>query len=271
MFIDVHCHLDFCEKEGTLSTCIERARAAGVTAMVAQGVNPTSNRRVLELARRTGEVKAALGLYPIDALAMNDAEIEKELNFIREKRNEIIALGEVGLDFKEQNSLRAVENQIPQDSRGFKEDEKEHERQKDIFKKIIALAAALQKPLIVHSRKAETECIEMLQEQKAEKVIMHCFSGKWKLVEQIVANGWYLTIPTSVVSSEHFQRIAREIPLKNLFCETDAPYLHPDKAWPNEPSLVVRSYQKLAEIKGIPLDDVKAVLARNYEKVFGKR
>jgi TatD DNase family protein len=108
----------------------------------------------------------------------------------------------------------------------------------------------------------------LLQEQKAERVVMHCFSGKWKLVERVVANDWFVTIPTSVISSEHFQRIAREIPLKNLFCETDAPYLHPDKGWPNEPSLVVRAYQKLSEIKGIPLEDVKAMLARNYERVF---
>lgn len=250
MFIDVHCHLDFCEKEGVLAAFIERARAAGVAAIVSQGVNPKSNRRALELARQTKEVKAALGLYPIDTLQLTDGEIDKELDFIRGKRNEIIALGEVGLDYKE--------------------DETEHERQKYTFKKTIALALELQKPLIVHSRKAEAECIELLQEQKANKVVMHCFSGKWRLVERVITNNWFLTIPTFVVSSEHFQRIAREIPLKNLFCETDAPYLHPDRAWPNEPSLVVRAYQKLAEIKGIPLEDVKAVIARNYERVFGK-
>ncbi len=250
MFVDVHCHLDLCEKEGELCGFIERARNSGVKVMIAQGVNPESNRRVLVLSKQTKEIRAALGLYPIDALALTEQIIDKEVDFIREKRKEISAIGEVGLDFKE--------------------DEKEHSRQEYIFKKITALALELEKPLIAHSRKAEARCIELLEKAEAKNVIMHCFSGKWKLVERIIANGWFVTIPTSVNSSEHFQRIAREIPLKNLFCETDAPYLHPDKKWPNEPALVVRAYQKLAEIKGIPLEDVENVLARNYEKVFGK-
>ena len=250
MFVDVHCHLDLCEKESELSGFIERARSSGVRAMITQGVNPESNRRVLALAKQTKEILAAMGLYPIDALTLTDQIIDKELDFIREKRNDVIALGEIGLDFKE--------------------DEKEHERQRDIFRKIVMLGKELKKPLIIHSRKAETECIEILEEMKAENVIMHCFSGKWKLVERIVANGWFVTVPTSVINSDHFQRIASEIPLKNLFCETDAPYLHPDKQWPNEPSLVVRAYQKIAEIKGIPLEDVQNVLMRNYERVFGK-
>ncbi len=267
MYIDVHCHLDFCEN---LASVITNARAANVKVMIAQGVKPESNRAILELAKYTREIKVALGLYPIDALALTDAAIDTELDFIREKRMSIAAIGEVGMDFKEENSLRAIENQSPQDSRDFKEDEKEHDRQRFIFRKIVRLAQELKKPLIVHSRKAEEACIEILEKENAEQVIMHCFSGKWKLVERVVANKWFLTIPTNVTVSEHFQRIAREIPLTHLFCETDSPYLHPDKAWPNEPALVVRAYQELAKIKGIPIEDVAAVLQRNYEKVFGK-
>ena len=250
MFIDVHCHIDFCEKEGVLSAFIERARKAQVRTIITNGVNPESNRSALALARSTKEIQVALGLYPIDALTLTDAQIEQELDFIREKRNEIVAIGEVGMDFKE--------------------DEKDHERQRDIFRKIVLLAQELQKPLIVHSRKAEEACIDILERMKAEKVIMHCFSGKWKLVERVVAHPWFLTIPTSVIASEHFQRIALEIPLTRLFCETDAPYLHPDKHWPNEPALVVRAYEKLAAIKGVPLEDVQVVLQRNYEKLFEK-
>lgn len=247
MYIDVHCHLDLCEN---LASVITNARAAHVQSMIAQGVKPESNRAILELAKHTREIKVALGLYPIDALTLTDAAIDTELDFIREKRTVIVAIGEVGMDFKE--------------------DEKEHDRQKFIFRKIVRLAQELKKPLIIHSRKAEEACIELLEEEKAENVIMHCFSGKWKLVERIVANKWFLTIPTNVTASEHFQRIAREIPLTHLFCETDSPYLHPDKQWPNEPALVVRAYQELAKIKGIPIEDVAAVLQRNYEKVFGK-
>ena len=150
----------------------------------------------------------------------------------------------------------------------FKEDEKEHERQKKIFKKCISLSIDLDKPIIIHSRKAELECIELLESLKAKKVIMHCFCGKWKLVERIQNNGWFLTVPTSVVKSEQFQRVAREVPLDQLFCETDAPFLHPEKKWPNEPALVVESYMKIAELKKISLEEVTQAIESNYAKLF---
>lgn len=249
-FIDVHCHLELCEKEGNLGAMIGRAREKGVCAIVAQGVNPQANRKVLELAKTYKEVKAALGLYPIDALALSDIQVDKELGFIRAHREEIVAIGEVGLDFKE--------------------DETQHERQKEIFRKIIALAKELDKPLIVHSRKAEEACITILEELSAKKVIMHCFCGKWKHAERTIANGWFLSVPTNVTVSEQFQRIASELPLTRLFCETDAPYLHPERLWPNEPALVVQSYEMIAKLKGIPLEDVCDVLIRNYQNLFGK-
>lgn len=246
-YIDVHCHLEMCEN---LAAVMGRGRAAGVTAIIANGVKLEANRRVLELAKQYKEVKAALGLYPMDALAMSDDEIDKELDFIRMHRREIAAIGEVGLDFKE--------------------DEKEHVRQKYILRKIVKLALELDKPLIVHSRKAEEEAITLLEEAKARKVILHCFSGKQSLIRQAYEQGWFVTVPTNVTFSEHFQMLARMVPLSSLFCETDAPYLHPDKQWPNEPALVVRAYEMVAQLKGLSLEDVAIVIARNYEKVFGK-
>ena len=97
---------------------------------------------------------------------------------------------------------------------------------------------------------------------------MHCFCGKWSLAERIRNNGWFLTVPTSVTKSEQFQRVAKEMPLSQLFCETDAPYLHPEKGWPNEPTLVVESYKKIAELKNIPLEQVKKTLAGNFTRLF---
>ena len=247
VFIDVHCHLDMCE--GRIEDIIERAKVAGVGVMVTQGVKPESNRKSLEFSSRFDIVKSALGMYPIDALKMSDSEVDSEIKFIRENKDKIVAIGEVGMDFKE--------------------DEKEHSRQVEIFKKVIKLALELDKPLIVHSRKAERECIEVLEEMKAKKVVMHCFNGKFSLVKRIIDNGWFLTIPTNVKSSEHFQKVALNAPISQLLCETDSPYLHPDKKWPNEPANVVESYRKIVDVRGMSLEEVKNIVSSNYWKLFG--
>jgi TatD DNase family protein len=244
-YIDVHCHLDFCEK---IEELINNAKSEGVEIIVAQGVGPNSNRKVLEYSKKFQSVKAALGLYPIDALKLSDKEVEDEIKFIRDSKEDILAIGEVGLDFKE--------------------DEKEHERQTRIFTKIVNLSNDIGKPLIIHSRKAEKETIELLKKLEAKKVIMHCFSGKKSLINEIIIRGWNLTVPTNVKFSEHFQLICKICPIEQLFCETDSPYLHPNKGWPNEPSNVVESYKEIAKIKNITVDEVKEKIYDNYVKLF---
>jgi TatD DNase family protein len=181
-------------------------------------------------------------------LKLDNQKIDSEIDFIRENKDKLVAIGEVGLDFKE--------------------DSEQHGRQIEILKKFIRLAIELKKPVIVHSRKAELECIEILEKENAKKAVMHCFSGKFSLVERIVKNNWSLTIPTSVKFSEHFQKIAEKVPIENLFCETDSPFLHPDKLRNNEPANVVVSYQKIAEIKKMPLEEVKKKIFENYERLF---
>lgn len=245
-FIDIHCHLEMIEMP--IEKIIENANANKVGVIVAQGVNPESNRKVLELGEKYSEIKVALGLYPIDALSLSENEIDDEISFIRDNREKIVAIGEVGLDFKE--------------------DEKEHEKQIKTFEKIVKLSIELDKPIIVHSRKAENECIKILEKCGAKKVIMHCFSGKLSLVECIIENKWCITIPTSVKNSEHFQKIVELAQVEQLFCETDAPYLHPDKKWPNEPANVIESYKKIAEIKKMKIDGVKDKVYKNYQKLF---
>jgi TatD DNase family protein len=249
-FIDVHCHLDM-TKEIPIEKIIENAVNNDVKIMINQGVKPESNRKSLELSEKFKEVKCALGLYPIDSLSLSDSDIDEELDFIRKNKDKIAAIGEVGLDFKES------------------EKKEEYEKQIKTFEKIIDLSIELNKPLIVHSRKAELECIETLEKKKAKKVVMHCFSGKFSLVKKIEQNGWFLTIPTSVKNSEHFQKIIKETKIEQLLCETDSPYLHPDKKWPNEPANVIESYKKIAEIKGISLEETKKKIFENFMRLIG--
>lgn len=247
MFIDVHCHLDVLKD---IPGSIEKAIKSNVKIILAHGVNSATNRKVLDLSSRFKEVKAALGIYPIDALKMSDEEIEQEIEFILKNKSRIAAIGEVGIDFKEDGDNK--------------------ERQKRIFEKFIKLANELNKPIIVHSRKAEKECVEILENSNIKKVIMHCFSGKFSLVQRIIGNGWFLSIPTNVIYSEQFQENVRKIDIKNLLCETDAPYLHPQRKGENEPVNVIESYKKIAELKGLPLKEVEKRIEENYYSLFNQ-
>ena len=245
-FIDVHCHLDMIDSD--LNKIIENANKVDVNLIITQGVSLNSNRKVMELSEKYDIVKSALGIYPIDALSISDKEIDSEIEFIKKNKEKVSAIGEVGLDFKE--------------------DSENHDRQKRTFEKFIKLAIELNVPIIVHSRKAELACIEILEKNKAKKVIMHCFSGKLSLVKRILDNLWSITIPTSVKNSEHFQKVIEMTPIKQLLCETDSPYLHPEKKWPNEPANVITSYKKIAEIKGISINEVKNKIFQNFNRLF---
>jgi TatD DNase family protein len=246
MYIDTHCHLDmFSDSE--IEEIVERAKISGVLKILSNGVNPETNKKVLELSGKYEEVEACLGLYPIDALSLSDEEIDKEIEFIRENKNKFFGIGEIGLDFKE--------------------DLKEWERQKEVFRKFIRLSLDLKKPMFIHSRKAEKECIEILEEEKAERVIMHCFSGNFKLVSRILENNWFLTIPTCVKHAEHFQKVIEKAGMGRLLCETDSPFLHPDRNGNNEPGNVLTSYRKIAELKSLDLKKVEKIIERNYNSL----
>ncbi len=244
MYIDCHCHIDLLKN---LDKVMKEASESGVEIIISNGINPQNNDKVLELASKYGNVKAALGIYPIEALSIPSDTIDEEFDKIRKNKDKIIAIGEVGLDFKE-----SVEK----------------EKQKRVFEDFIKLSKELDKPIIVHSRKAELECIELLESLGAKKVIMHCFSGKMKLVDRVIQNGWTFTIPASIKNSEHFQKVVEKTPIDQLLCETDSPYLHPDKEFPNTPAKVVESYKKIAEIKEISLIEAEEKIENNFKRLF---
>lgn len=252
MFIDAHCHIDMLEKEAiTVKKAVANAVKKGVSVIVVNGVNPNHNRDILALSEDFPEIKPALGMYPIDALSLTDKVIDEEIEFIIKNKDKIFAIGEIGLDLKE-DSLHGS-----------------FDRQKKVFEKFVKLGIKLNKPVIVHSRKAELQTIEMLEEIGAKKVVMHCFSGKMSLVDRIAKNGWCLSIPANCKYSQQFQDVIKRVSIENLFCETDSPYLHPDKEWPNEPANVVESYKVIAKIKDLKLKEVESAIEKNYERLFG--
>ena len=246
-FIDIHSHLDMCED---IPEIIRECNEKDIT-IVTCGVNPVSDRKTLALKEKYPEIGICLGVYPLDSLKMSDDEILEEINFIREKRDFIIGIGEVGLDL---HNDKSPEN---------------FDIQKKNFDRFVKLAIELDKPLVVHSREAEEETIEFLEKYEYKRIIMHCFSGGMKLVRRIVKNGWYISIPASVKYNEHFQKIVEIVPIEKLFCETDSPFLHPDKiqGMKNNSTYVTESYDKVAEIKGLKVNEVKKQILENFEEL----
>jgi TatD DNase family protein len=258
MLVDVHAHLDHELFRPDLDQVIARAREAGVKAIIANGVDPETNRIVLELSKRHDIVKPALGIYPPDALQEEVAsggyplkmlpyDVDAELEKIEKAKP--IALGEVGLDYKNCKDV---------------------EMQKGLFQKFISLSEKMDIPLIVHSRKAEQDVIDMLEASNAKKVVLHCFSGKKSLIKRAADKGWSFSIPTNVVKSEHFQELVKNVHISQLLTETDCPYLSPFAGQRNEPAFVIESVKRIAEIKGITLDDASNVIFMNYQNLFLK-
>lgn len=250
MLIDVHAHMEHKAFEPDLSAVVERAKQAGVTAIISSGTNHELNVKTLELAKRFPIIKPALGIYPTDALKISEKEFERNIEFIRQHRKEIVAIGEIGMDFQE-----------------VKGKEKEQERN---FLKLLQLSEQLKLPVIIHSRKAEEKIIDILKSSKNKKIIMHCFSGSMKLVKRIEDNGWMFSIPCNIIFSEHFQNVVRQISVSQLLTETDAPFLPPVKGERNEPKNIIYTINKISEIKDLDKEEVKKIIFMNFKKIFKK-
>ncbi|MBS3112554.1 TatD family hydrolase [Candidatus Woesearchaeota archaeon] len=247
MYVDVHAHLDHFDSND-LRVIIENAKNAGLKAIITNGINPKTNRTALKLVKEYSIVKAALGLYPIDALKLKSEEIDAELKYIYGARDQIVAVGEVGLDYYW--------------------DQTKNKEQREIFSKVIKLCEKIRKPIIVHSRKAEVDVISMLESSSIKKVIMHCFGGRLSLTKQARDHGYYFSIPTNIVKSMHFQRIVEELPIGQILTETDSPYLGIVNGKGNEPANVVEGVNKIAEVKSLDAEECKKMIYQNYQKVF---
>lgn len=262
--IDVHCHLNHALFKDDLPEVLQRAQAVGIKVIIVSGVNTNANLEVLNLAEQYPIIKASLGIYPIDALGLSEGEtglprqpqpinLEEEFKFIEKNKNNILSIGEIGMDF----------HWASKEATGAK--------QADNFKKIIRFAKRINKPIVIHSRKAEAECIRILGEEiphKEIQVIMHCFSGKKVLTSQAVALGHYFSIPPNIVKSDQFQTLVKIVPLTQLLTETDSPWLSPLKEQRNEPSFVIETIKKIAEIKQLTKEQVADQIWQNYQKAF---
>jgi len=250
MLVDVHAHLDLYEPK-EIEGIINRAKKKNVKYLLTSGLNIETNQLALDFSKKYDIVQASLGIYPPDALNRETKEkkefnLDKELEFIKKNKNNFISIGEIGLDYLV---------------------EPNKELQKKVFTNILELAEKLKKPVIIHSRKAEKDCVDILENYKL-KIIMHCFNGNFKLVKKIQENGWSFSIPTNIVRLLHFQNIVQQIPINQLLTETDAPFLSPYRDKKNESSFIVETIKKVSEIKKTTKKEVEDKIYNNFKKIF---
>ncbi|MEK6919175.1 MAG: TatD family hydrolase [Nanoarchaeota archaeon] len=262
--VDVHAHLTFERFEEDLEEVIERARKGGFKIIIASGVGKKSNREVLKLSKKYSDIiKASFGIYPVDAVAemlteakddvTRDLEIfnvEEELEWIKKNKEECVAIGEVGLDYK---------MVLPEEAR---------KKQKEIFRKVIDLAKLIKKPLVIHSRNAESDVLEILKEENFKNADLHCFSGNKNLIKKGVGQGLYFSIPAVITRLEHFKMLVEIVPLTQILTETDAPYLSAELGKRSEPIDVKHTIREIAKIKKLSEEEVSEQIYQNAKNLL---
>ncbi|HEU5132009.1 MAG TPA: TatD family hydrolase [Pyrinomonadaceae bacterium] len=256
MFIDSHAHIDGHEFDTDRDQVIERAKAAGVSTILNVGTgDPHSDsfERAVELGKTHESVYTAIGTHPHDARLYNDVAEQKIKTLIN--NNHVIAWGEIGLDFHYDNSPRDV--------------------QIDVFKRQLHAARECNLPVIIHTREAEPETIDILQSQYKDaprRGIFHCFSGSMELAHRAIEIGFMISFSGIVTfkKADDLREVAKQVPLDRLLIETDCPYLTPIpyRGKRNEPAYVVEVARCLATLHGIDIEEMAHITSENFKRFF---
>ena len=252
MWFDSHCHLHLCAEEADpISRVVERARAAGVSQMLAVGIDVESSERALELSDGV-EVFASAGLHPNSAIEWSDRVLQRIDSLLDEER--VVAVGETGLDFYRDHASPAV--------------------QREAFAAHIELAKAHDKTLVIHTRDSADAAIDMLRELRPPNhLIFHCWSGDMEQLRGALSLGSYVSFAGNVSfkNAASIRDAAVNVPTDRLLVETDSPYLSPEpyRGKPNEPARVVQVGEALAAARAVPVEELAQQTATNARAVFG--
>ena len=251
MLIDSHAHLEMKEFNPDREDVIERARRAGVSYIVTVGTNLVLSRKALSLARQHENIYATVGVHPHDVARADNKTFDDLCEISRDPK--VVAYGEIGLDFFRNISPR--------------------EKQIEMFNRQLELAVQLKLPVSIHDRDAHEQTLRMVKASGVRRGVFHCFSGDYSMARQCIDLGFYISIPGVVTygKAKTIQDVALRAPLSSLLLETDAPYLTPEphRGKRNEPSFIINTAKKVAQIKGLPWEEVADVTARNTLNLFG--
>lgn len=247
--IDTHCHLTypglFEIKEKVIAECKKR-----MDAVITCGY-PKDAKEALKLGNQhEGFVYVTLGLHPVDIIKMTDKEVEEYWDFIRSYADEIVGVGEIGLD----------KYHFPS--------EKHHERFVDTYVQGLNLAKELKLPVVLHMRKTVEEGFRLLVKNDVKKAVFHCYSGNVTLAKEIISHGYFVSIATNINHSKNSKKVAKKLPLQKILTETDSPFLSPILNKVNVPQNVEVVLQKIAEQRGITFEEVAKITSNNAFEFF---
>jgi TatD DNase family protein len=251
MLVDSHCHLDFPELAAQLPNLIHRMNASGVMAALCAGVTLERFPAVVDIARRYGNIFAAVGVHP-DTQEGAEADVDTLVRLARDPK--VIAIGETGLDYYR------LEGDL--------------EWQRRRFRVHIAAARATGKPLIIHTRAAAADTLQILEEEAAGDVggVFHCFTEDLATARQAVALGFHVSFSGIVTfkNATALKEVAAALPLDRILVETDAPYLAPVpyRGKTNEPAFVRYVAEEVARLRGMSLDDLARATTENFCRLF---
>lgn len=241
LLFDTHAHLDFPKLSEDLEGLLARAEDAGVRRIVTIGASDglESNYRALEIARQYDHIRCTAGIHPHDASVCDDEVFETIVDEFAEL-DQVVAIGETGLDYHYDNSPR--------------------EKQRSVFRRFLGLARRVDKPVVIHSREAEEDTIEILKDEGNERGILHCFAGSSWMAKRGLELGFHISFSgiATFNSAEELREIAAEVPDDRILVETDAPFLAPGpkRGKTNEPAYVRHTAEAIAEARGESLQEL---------------
>jgi len=256
MFVDSHAHIDGPEFDGDRDEVLQRARGAGVGTILNVGTgDPHSGafERAAKLGEQHTDIYTAIGVHPHDARLYDDSAEDLIRRLLTGQK--VIAWGEIGLDFHYDNSPRDV--------------------QLTIFRKQLQSARELGVPVIIHTREAEKETVEILRDEWLDSRlpgVMHCFSGSAVLATKCIELGFSISFSGIVTfkKADDLRAIASEVPLDRLLIETDCPYLTPvpNRCKRNEPAYVVEVAACLGGLRGMTTEEMGKLTTENFSRIF---
>ncbi|MCE7735889.1 MAG: TatD family hydrolase [Candidatus Heimdallarchaeota archaeon] len=250
-FIDAHCHLHppWFNKED-IADIIDKAKKVNVNKIVNCASDPSQFQFLIDNFVENTMV-VTLGMQPTLAEKQTDVEEIRILLNNSENKNKIKAIGEVGLDYH------------------WVKDQALQKRQKILFKNAIELANETQIPLVIHSRKAESDCLDILTKYAQTPVLLHSFEGNLEQITKSIDLGYLISIPTNVVIRRGRRKVAMRAKLDNITLETDSPYCGPSQdLFPNTPANIPIAAKKLSEILETSISEIRTVTTKNAEKFY---
>lgn len=255
MLVDSHCHLDKLDYEQLhtgIDDVLAKAKARGIDYCLSVGVTLESFPTMMEMIEPHDNVFASCGVHPLDIEAGFDYEKLKE--YAQHER--VVAIGETGLDYHYQPELA--------------------EQQKDIFRQHVRLAVELNKPLIIHTRMAREDTLQILREEGAEKCggVLHCFTESLEMAQAAIDLGFYISISGIVTfnKASELKNVVNQLPLERLLVETDSPYLAPIpyRGKQNQPAYVREVAEYIGLLKGVSVEEVERVTTDNFFTLFSR-